>query len=621
MNFFAAQDQARSKTKKLVFLFVLAVLSLVGLTVVLVTPFFVDSTTMSGSELPLELWLAVAVGVIAVVCLGALFKHLALRGGGKAVAESLGGVLIHQSTGDAKHRQVLNVVEEMAIAAGTPVPPVYLIREDSINAFAAGFTIQDAVIGINQGTIDLLNREELQGVIAHEFSHILHGDMRINIRLIALLNGILIIGIIGQGLMRGAFFTGGYRRSNNNNMGMMAIGLGLLVIGYAGIFFGNLIKAAVSRQREYLADASAVQFTRSNTGIANALKKIGGHSMGSSIAAPSAEENSHLFFGAIKKFGSMMATHPPLPERIRALEPEWDGKFLGNRQTPPASGATRSRRASTAARAATAGFAGHCGEVELAHAQELIAQTDESVRAAAHDTYEARALVYAMLVNQRPNQQADRDQQLKIIEQRAEQGVYPLVLKLLPSIASSNAQARLTALDMAVPTLKEMSFAQYQRFYQVLGEVIVADDMVDLFEWVLHRVITQELYSHFVEPHRRAGNLGSSARVKRAAAGVLELIAAAGSEDLAAKQSAYARGTKILGLQQAFRPNQPFDYGTLNTALGHLRDLKPSLKKRFVDACAAVATEDNYLSDDEFALIKGITATLNCPLPPLSVAA
>jgi Zn-dependent protease with chaperone function len=223
----------------------------------------------------------------------------------------------------------------MAIAAGMPVPPVYLIRENSINAFAAGFGIHDAVIGINQGTIDLLNRQELQGVVAHEFSHILNGDMRINLRIIALLNGILILGIIGGGLMRGSMFS----RSRDRGA-LIALGIGLLVIGYGGTFFGQLIKAAVSRQREYLADASAVQFTRSTQGIANALKKIGAHSTGSRIESPQADENSHLFFGAIRSFSSMMATHPPLEARIKALDPNWvpsadQGKTISSSQSAP----------------------------------------------------------------------------------------------------------------------------------------------------------------------------------------------------------------------------------------------------------------------------------------------
>ena len=262
------------------------------------------SLTEQIANAPKELWLYTSAGVIGLIAVASGFKFLALQGGGKAVAESLGGVLIHQNTRDSQQRQLLNVVEEMAIAAGMPVPPVYLIRENSINAFAAGFGIHDAVIGINQGTIDLLNRQELQGVVAHEFSHILNGDMRINLRIIALLNGILILGIIGGGLMRGSMFS----RSRDRG-GLIALGIGLLIIGYGGTFFGQLIKAAVSRQREYLADASAVQFTRSSQGIANALKKIGAHSSGSHIESPKADENSHLFFGAIKSFSSMMATH------------------------------------------------------------------------------------------------------------------------------------------------------------------------------------------------------------------------------------------------------------------------------------------------------------------------
>ena len=217
----------------------------------------------------------------------------------------IGGQPIHQNTQNPQQRQLLNVVEEMAIAAGLPVPPVYLIPENSINAFAAGYGQDDAVIGINQGTLDLLNREELQGVVAHEFSHILNGDMRINIRLMALLSGILFIGIIGYGMLRGSTFS----RSKDRGQAI-ALAFGLIIIGYGGTFFGNLIKAAVSRQREFLADASAVQFTRSSSGIANALKKIGGHTSGSQIQAKAADESSHMFFGAIKSFNRMMQRTP-----------------------------------------------------------------------------------------------------------------------------------------------------------------------------------------------------------------------------------------------------------------------------------------------------------------------
>ncbi|CAN0494474.1 unnamed protein product, partial [Scytosiphon promiscuus] len=223
------------------------------------------------ATIPLDTWLLVSVGVIGVVGVASLYKYLSIQGGGRSIAEALGGHLIPQSTSDPAQRRLLNVVEEMAIASGISVPPVYLIPEPSINAFAAGFGPEDAVIGINQGTLDVLNRDELQGVVAHEFSHLLNGDTSINLRLIAVLHGILFIGIIGYGLLR----AGGKKKKNG--MPILLIGAGLAAIGYGGTFFGNMIKAAVSRQREYLADASAVQFTRNPGGIADALKKIGGY--------------------------------------------------------------------------------------------------------------------------------------------------------------------------------------------------------------------------------------------------------------------------------------------------------------------------------------------------------
>ncbi|MBT8147004.1 MAG: M48 family metallopeptidase, partial [Gammaproteobacteria bacterium] len=298
MNFFESQDIARRNTGRLIFLFALAVISLVVITNVLVMVLFgmlsVNSATVMepGVRFNWQTFALVSLGVVVVILLGSLYKLVALAGGGARVAEMLGGRLLLPETEDLQERQLLNVVEEMALASGTPVPPVYLMEEAGINAFAAGYTPGDAVIGVTRGTINALNRDELQGVIAHEFSHILHGDMRINIRLIAILHGILILGIIGYHLMRG----GAYSRRSRDSGGIVALGLGLIIIGYVGTFFGNLIKAAVSRQREYLADASAVQFTRNPHGIAGALMRIATHERRSYLNNPNSMEISHALF-------------------------------------------------------------------------------------------------------------------------------------------------------------------------------------------------------------------------------------------------------------------------------------------------------------------------------------
>ena len=337
MNFFESQDRVRKNTFQLVLLFSLAVITLIIMTNLLVMVVFGYINSQQAQEggdllqqMDWQTFATIGVGVGVVILVGSLYKIMTLSAGGKAVAESLGGQLIPQDTNDLKQRKLLNVVQEMAIASGTPAPPVYLLTgEEGINAFAAGFTPRDAVIGVTQGTIDHLSRDQLQGVIAHEFSHIFNGDMRLNIRLMGILNGILIIGIIGYYILYSASFSGRGRSSGKGAGGIIALAIGLMVLGFAGTFFGGLIKAAVSRQREYLADASAVQFTRNPDGIAGALKRIGGLEFGSKIKNPGAPEVSHAFFaqGISGFMSSLSATHPPFAKRIKRIDPHWDGKF------------------------------------------------------------------------------------------------------------------------------------------------------------------------------------------------------------------------------------------------------------------------------------------------------
>jgi Zn-dependent protease with chaperone function len=229
----------------------------------------------------------------------------------------------------------------MALAAGVPMPQVYVLDQDAgINAFAAGHSPEDAAIGITRGGMTLLTRDELQGVIGHEFSHLLNGDMRLNIRIMGVLFGIVCLTVIGRVLL--------YARGGNRGRApMLLLGVALLVIGALGVLFGRLIQAALSRQREMLADASAVQFTRNPAGLAGALRKIG--RVGARIDSPHAGEVSHMFFenGLGKPVFGWLATHPPLAERIRALDPGWDGSFDAHDADPTAE--TTPERGSAAA--------------------------------------------------------------------------------------------------------------------------------------------------------------------------------------------------------------------------------------------------------------------------------
>lgn len=330
MDFFGHQAQARTKTTRLVVYFIVAIVFIIASVYLasLLIFYFTQAPQQPGvARPPLVLWDPrlfglVVVGTLGVVLIGSLYKTIALSKGGSAVAEALGGRLLGSDPTDADERKLRNVVQEMAIAAGMPLPKIYVLDNDGgINAFAAGHAPSDAAIGITRGGMTLLTRDELQGVIGHEFSHLLNGDMRLNIRIMGILFGIVCLAVIGRVLL---YTRGGGGRGRNP---MMFVGLALMVIGALGILFGRLIQAALSRQRELLADASAVQFTRNPAGLAGALKKIG--SAGSRIESAHAGEASHMFFenGLGKPLFSMMATHPPLEQRIRAIDPAWDGKF------------------------------------------------------------------------------------------------------------------------------------------------------------------------------------------------------------------------------------------------------------------------------------------------------
>ncbi len=517
MDFFAAQDRARRKTWQLIALFVTAVIALIvttNLLVALVAAFSTTTGTAMGIRGALAAqstgtWTLISAVVILVIAGASLSKYLVLRSGGRAIAEMLAARPIEPSSASTAERRLLNVVEEMAIASGIPVPAVYVVDEAAINAFAAGFSTDDAVIGVTSGTLEHLNRDELQGVIGHEFSHLLNGDSRINLRLIAILNGIIFLGVLGRLVLRSS--TRG--RRNSSGMPIIAMGLGLVVIGGAGTLCGNLIKAAVSRQREYLADAASVQFTRNPTGIANALKKIGGAPAGSILTHARAAEMSHMFFGAAlrTRFGALLATHPALPERIRAIEPAWDGAYLQGAAADSDGELPAGISGFAPAARNIADAVGNPTAASVTTAQSLIGRMPPTITGAAHDPYAARALVYALLLA------ADgtvRRSQIMQLQARLPAQLSANVASMQTAAQDLDAMQRLTLISMSLPALKTMSAAQYTGFVADVLALVCADARIDLFEWVLHRVLLKSLKPHFEGPTRlrvRHNALGSVA--------------------------------------------------------------------------------------------------------------
>jgi len=655
VDFFEAQDNARKKTWQLALLFATAVIVLIAMTNALIAVAYLLASGGSGAlantsvsdilaNIPFEIWMWASLGVLTVVTLASLYKYMMVRGGGRAVAESLGGSRVQSNTDDLKSRRLLNVVEEMAIAAGVSVPPVYLIDEPGINAFAAGYTPDDAVIGITQGAIDFLNREELQGVIAHEFSHILNGDTRINIRLIAILFGILFIGLIGNMLLRGSRHglgrSSGSGRSGGSGGGgvaaILALGAGLAVIGYSGTFFGNLIKAAVSRQREYLADAAAVQYTRNPQGIGGALKKIG--TAGSMLHNSGANEISHMFFGqAVSHFmGNLMATHPPLPKRIKAIDPGWRGVFP----------TTVAPQSITTLTGTASGFAGNPNiegvgvDVEslpdvvgrpddrsYRTADAIIESTDSLCLNAARDPCEAHLLIYSLLLHEgldaaKENTNQAVAKQTEILAQFNE-GERAVIAKLQKELTQEDDLHRLALLELAVPALKQMSHSQYKAFIRQVIALIRADRRIELFEWVLHRLLLKELTPHFERPRPPKVRFKSVTQVKDSAALLVATLAHFGHESAVDANAAYTQAIEELKLDS--EPEHPLvnredNFAALNDALKELRDLTPLQKPKLLKACARSVLYDGYISPEEGALLQGISAALDCPLPPSVVA-
>jgi Zn-dependent protease with chaperone function len=643
MNFFEAQARARRHTGWLLLLFGLAVASLIVLTNLLVMVVLAGSrgtyhflSTGILANFDWGLFGTVAVGTLSVIGLGSAYKMSALSGGGRVVAEMLGGRLIQRNSTDPTERRLLNVVEEMAIAAGTPVPPVYLLDDRSINAFAAGRTANDAVIAVTRGTADALSRDELQGVIAHEFSHVFNGDMRMNIQLMGVLHGILLIGLSGYYLLRATRHIGGSRSRGSGHIGlaMVTLGIGLLVIGYTGFFFGQWIKATVSRQREYLADASAVQFTRNRDGIAGALKKIGGSSRGSLLDSPSAQQFSHAYFSAgVDGFlESLFATHPPLEQRIRRIEPRWDGKFV-TPQPPAIAGDADDAtavRASDARRAvvATAVLAGvltpddavaSIGSIDQEHvdrAQDILASIPEPLLQAAAEPFGSRAVIYGLLLDAAPE---IRTRQQALLASQADVAEVQLVAQIDAQLPALEEAARLPLAGLAMPTLRTLSAAQYQRFRTVVAALIEADNKVSMNEWMLRHFLMRQLDEHFGLRARPGSAHGLLGDVNREAGLVISLVAHTEHSDAAEAEQAFKAGVAAVGATALkFVPRQQMNLEGLDEAVDKLAGLKPLLKPRILKACAATIMHDGKPTIRGQELLRTIASSMDSPMPPLA---
>ena len=646
MDFFEHQDRALRKSKRLVGYFLLAVV-LIVLSVYAAALLIFSFTLTTGSALQWwwnpAVFLWVLIPTLAVIAGGSFYKIASLSRGGETVARRLGGRPVEPNSADLNERKLLNVVEEMALASGIPVPSVFVLEQDQgINAFAAGYTPGDAVIGVTRGTMVLLNRDELQGVIAHEFSHVLNGDMRLNIRLMGILHGILVIALVGYALMRSTRRSG--RRKKGG--GQIAIfGVALYAIGYIGVFFGKLIKSAVSRQREYLADASAVQFTRNPAGIAGALKKIGGLIYSSGIKSPNAEEASHLFFANAlirpsKHDGSarhraargrsaigFLATHPPLEDRIRRIDPAFDGELPlvkfpePSEPSPPEVEKGMAPEIPAASRqialtpTAAIERIGALTPALLAYASGLLSELPGSLRASAHEPAAARAVILSLLLSRNSE---TRQKQFQLLEGSGEKGLTREVLDRSTEIDRSPPRTRLPLVDLCVPALRSLSEPQYRRFMDLVEGLIEADSEVELFEYALFHLLRRHLAPHFRKISPPVVRYRTPSALQNEISFLFSLLASLGHEPERAGPAFQAAMEELEDSAGTFpfQESLAWDSKGISVCLDKLTLASPELKRRLLKACAACVSQDNRITLEEGELLRAIADALDCPMPP-----
>jgi Zn-dependent protease with chaperone function len=654
VDFFERQEKARHHTAFLIFYFIVAVALLIGAVYLVVALIFggfsvknaADETTVAWSHV--KMFLGTAAATLAVISAGSFFKTLSLARGGRAVAELLDGRLVNPNSTDPQERKLLNVVEEMAIASGVPVPQVYVMDgEPGINSFAAGHSASDAAISVTHGAMTTLTRDELQGVIAHEFSHLLNGDMKLNLRLMGLIFGILCLTVIGRILLRAR---------GKNAAPALALGLALIIIGWVGVLFGRLIQAAVSRQREFLADASAVQFTRNPGGLAGALKKIGGIAEGSQLRSHRAEEASHFFFA--NGLGSSFfgfATHPPLAERIKALDPSFDGNFPATvlpdvpiTATPPPLPAVSPLvpppppppptafpgaqppplprtgppplpvALSSVAQETIVADIGRPRTEHLQYAVDLHQAVPAPLQTATHDPLGAHALICAFLL---VDDDDARARQLDELGRATSTAVRDETRRIWPATKSVPANARIPLVDLALPALRRLSPPQFEQFRTAVNALIASDRETDLFEFMLQKIVMRHLDTRFYPERRPVTQFYDLRPLVRDAGILLSATAYAGADDDASPAwAAFAKGAESLGrIARTEIPRLPpteCGMAELESALDRFAQSVPQIKKNVLTACAETVAFDGKIQPREAEILRAIADALDCPIPP-----
>ena len=643
MNFFDRQAETRRLSRQLVLLFAIAVVAVViAVDIVIFTVLAATQPGAEGIALPTGAWMRAHAGVVVlttlsvvgIIGLASLYKTAVLSGGGGVVASSMGGVRVSADTTDPLQRRLLNVVEEMSIASGVPMPEVYLLEQEAgINAFAAGHNPANAAITVTRGALTTLNRAELQGVIAHEFSHVLNGDMRLNIRLMGLLFGLLVIALLARTVLRLAPRGRGGGKKGGGIAVILMAAVAVLIVGYVGLFFGRLIQAAVSRSRESLADASAVQFTRDPSGLRGALVKIGASASGSRIVSSEGEEVAHMLFApGMSRF---FATHPALIGRIKAIDPRFNEREFDEvrarlaASTPetvaPAIEATATPRTPTADRldsligagavapTAVAGLVGNPGTMHMQVAGEIRRSLPESLAVAGRHPASARALLLALALDSNP---AARERQQLFIQRQLGDEVWGAIAGLSGEVDTLETQQRLPVLMQAFPALRQLTREERMQLIACLNGMLQREGQMSLQSYVLRKLAQVHLRDD-LDPRARTGMLTLNA-VGADLQVLFSVLARHGHQNDSEARRAYEAGMHVLLPRDRPAYAVPANWPQqLDVALSHLDRMAPAGKEQLIEALVRTVAHDQQLTIGEAELLRAVCAAVHCPLPPL----
>ncbi len=629
-NFFENQKHVRSQTKSLIALFIATLTAMIFSFYALATIVFVYwgrifkktnsfSLLEPGAIINYKLLTFISVVILSIIILGTFYRLIRLRSGGVGVAKMLGGVLVLPSTQSPNERILLNIVEEMSVASGIPVPQVYVLTlEPTINALAVGTNPSDSVIGVTQGALDLLSREELQGLIGHEFAHIFNGDMKLNLKLIGFISGILVFTTLGRMLIE----KHAKRISSDPKWNpLFFLGWALVVLGFVGVFFSRIIKSIVTPQREFQADEASARFTRNPEALAKVLDKIA-QTPSQKLLSPYAEETSHLMFETpVRNVGGIFDTHPPLQVRIKRLVPNFKmvrsatKKFVQKKSKRTPENIFRKDERFDILPGRLRNRFGTLGFESLALAEVIIESIPPRLIEKARENSGAQALCLAMMFQ--PSQKEDA---LKII--RAELGpkLATEVEEVYKDASKIEKNFRLPLLTICLPALRLMEKDRYEKYQTALERLVELEGDI-VFEFCLMRLIEKA----FAPPNLRSSSYYSVRDYSEDVLTILKFASHTGSHgsemSLTNFQSALDRLNHV-----AHKPLKKVhvesefailpDRKKMSVALRNVNRLGPFEKSALLLACATAISVDDRMTTEEMDLVRALSATLDTPLPP-----